>query len=72
MPQPELPYHSFSASQLEDLMLDANEEQEKLIVIELARRGVVTKTCLKCGEAIGHGLFCKKHYYMTPDSVHKQ
>ncbi len=69
MPQPELPYHGFSASQLEDLMLDANEEQEKLIVIELARRGVVSNTCMKCGEAIGHGLFCKKHSYLAISSI---
>ena len=69
MAVPELPYHGFSTSQLEDLMLDASEVQEKLIVIELARRGVITKTCGKCGDAIGHGLFCKKHQYMSLASI---
>lgn len=69
MVEPELPYHGFSTSQLEDLMLDASQEQEKLIVIELARRGVITKTCAKCGDAIGHGLFCKKHSYMSIASI---
>ncbi len=69
MPNPDLPYHGFSASQLEDRMLDADEEQEKLIVIELARRGVITKTCAKCGDAIGHGLFCKEHSYLAISSI---
>ena len=70
MPEPDLPYHSYSVPVLEDLMLDATEEQEALIVQELVNRGAVTKTCLKCGEPIGHGLWCKKHEYLSIASVY--
>ncbi len=69
MATPDLPYHGFSTSQLEDLMQDASEEQEKLIIIELVRRGVIKKTCAKCGDVIGYGLFCKKHSYMAISSI---
>lgn len=72
MPQPELAYEGMSVSQLEDLMMDASPEQEQLIVDELVSRGAVTKTCLKCGEAIGHGLWCKKHEYLMIGSVYKR
>ncbi len=72
MLEPELNYMGMSKDQLEDLMMDASEEQEQLIVIELARRGEVSKICGECGEAIGHGLFCKKHSFMSIASLSKR
>lgn len=70
MTTPDLPYHSYSVPVLEDLMLDASAEQEALIVQELVNRGAPTKSCLKCKEAIGHGLWCKKHEYLSIVSVY--
>lgn len=64
MPTPELEYQGMSVPQLEDLMLDASEEQEDLIVKELAERGAPTSLCIECKEPIGHGLWCKKHAHM--------
>lgn len=61
MPTPELDYQGMSIPQLEDLMLDANLEQENLIVKELVRRGAPTSLCIECKEPIGHGLWCNKH-----------
>lgn len=61
MSTPELNYQGMSIPQLEDLMLDASEEQEDLIVQELVKRGAPTKQCLECQEPIGHGLWCEKH-----------
>lgn len=72
MPEPELNYTGMSKNQLEDLMQDASEEQEQLIVNELTRRGEVSKTCAECGEAIGHGIFCKAHSYMSIASISKR
>lgn len=71
MLKPLLPYNGYSIPQLEDLMQDATEEQEQMIVIELARRGCVKKRCMKCQIAIGHGNFCKKHSYMSLASITK-
>lgn len=72
MAEPELPYHAMSLPTLEDLMLDASPEQEKLIVQELVDRGATTKTCLKCGKAIGHGLWCDTHMFLCIASVYKR
>lgn len=72
MAEPELPYHAMSLPVLEDLMLDASVEQEKLIVQEIVDRGAPTKTCLKCGEAIGHGLWCVAHMSLSIASVYKR
>lgn len=72
MTTPVLPYHSYSVDVLEDLMMDADEDQEALIVAELVKRGAFSKVCLKCGVAIGHGLWCKQHEYMALTALDKR